>query len=324
MTDSAGGAKIYNQPLFTSTAAKSGLCTLGDGVNKLSYEIHGSGPEKIILIMGLLASRYSWRETLDHFMSKKSDQYSILVYDNRGVGKSSAPWGRYTTSMLAADALDLLDHVGWTGERSVHLNGVSMGGMISLELSLLAGSRIKSLTLTSTCAKHQNPPRTRLESAMNWVNFFRPKVTAHDKVVNLLDTLFVDQEWLESKDAAGVTNRDRIYEIMMNRIAQQSPPGLAGQTGQLAACLTHNCSFPSLLKIGEIVPDILIIAGDADKLIDPKCSEELYTEISDRGTRKSVRKVVYPNKGHALAAEADKEYHAEFEAIMRAGNERWK
>lgn len=115
-----------DMPLFKTQATTSGECALRDG-KTLSYEIHGTGSEKIILVMGLLASRYSWRETVDHFMSKDGDKYSVLVYDNRGVGKSSAPWGRYTTGMLAADALDLLNHVGWKEDRSVHLNGVSMG-----------------------------------------------------------------------------------------------------------------------------------------------------------------------------------------------------
>lgn len=107
---------MIDEPLLTSVATKSGECTLRDNKNKLSYEIYGSGPHRIILIMGLLASRYSWRETLNILMSRPGDKYSVLIFDNRGAGRSSAPWGRYTTSILAADALDLLHHVGWTEE----------------------------------------------------------------------------------------------------------------------------------------------------------------------------------------------------------------
>lgn len=313
-----------DEPLLTSVATSSGICLLRDGRTKLSYEIHGSGPEKLVLIMGLLASRFSWRETLNHFMSKPGNNYSILIFDNRGVGRSDAPWGRYTTSMLAADVLDLVDHIGWNQERSVHVNGVSMGGMIALEFALLAGSKIRSLTLTSTCAKHQNPPRTRAESAMGWINFFRPKPSNHSKVTNMLNTLFVDETWLKEVRPDGQTNRDRIYDIMMTRAQKQPAPGLSGQMGQIAACLTHECSAASLAKLGEIIPDLLIITGDKDKLIDPKCSDEIYNETSLRGERKSIKKVVYAGKGHALAAEAEVEYHKEFEAIMSAGNTRWK
>lgn len=205
----------------------------------------------------------------------------------------------------------------------MHLNGVSMGGMISLELAQLVGSRFPSLTLTSTCAKHQNPPRTRAESALGWSNFFRPKPTNHSKVSNMMNTLFVDEEWLQAKSPNGQTNRERIYDIVINRANKQPSPGLSGQTGQIAACLTHNCSAASLAKIGEIIPDILIITGDKDKLIDPKCSEEIYHETTLYGERKSIRKVVYAGKGHALPAEAEVKYQKEFDSIMAAGDSRW-
>ena len=46
-----------------------------------------------------------------------------FAFDNRGIGRSSAPLPPYTTSQMAPDALELLAHLGWTPE-TIHLIGV--------------------------------------------------------------------------------------------------------------------------------------------------------------------------------------------------------
>jgi pimeloyl-ACP methyl ester carboxylesterase len=84
--------------------------------------------------MGLGGMKYAWQRQTKDFGHTKGDVYSSLVFDNRGIGSSSKPTFRYSTSEMAKDVVELVDHLGWTDNRSLHVIGISMGGMIAQEL----------------------------------------------------------------------------------------------------------------------------------------------------------------------------------------------
>ena len=132
----------------SSTCVRKGLCPVTQlrpqGSNlveshSLYFEQHGKGSTyKILLINGLNSSSYGWQGQVEWFGSGKAfredgkeEQSTVLVFDNRGVGNSGYPRGPYTTSGMAEDIITLLDYVGWTGEREVHVVGISLGGMIA-------------------------------------------------------------------------------------------------------------------------------------------------------------------------------------------------
>lgn len=60
-----------------------------------------------------------------HFGHKNGDRYSVLIFDNRGIGLSDKPLMRYSTSAMAADLLEVLDHLSWIEERQLHICGIS-------------------------------------------------------------------------------------------------------------------------------------------------------------------------------------------------------
>lgn len=76
--------------------------------HSLYYEQHGppsakDDPEalaklkKVVLIMGLNASSFSWGPQVKWFgHGGESGDYTVLVFDNRGVGHSGYPRGPYT------------------------------------------------------------------------------------------------------------------------------------------------------------------------------------------------------------------------------------
>jgi pimeloyl-ACP methyl ester carboxylesterase len=84
--------------------------------------------------MGLGGMKYAWQRQTKDFAHTKADQYSSLVLDNRGIGESDKPTVRYSTSEMAKDIVEVLDHIGWTEQRELHVIGISMGGMIAQEL----------------------------------------------------------------------------------------------------------------------------------------------------------------------------------------------
>ena len=107
----------YGSIFDPTTLVRRGLCPVsrlrhqsGDPFS-LYFEQHGSGPEKILFIMGwvndasitmscltylysLNSSSFAWSTQVDHF--GRLPGYTSLVYDNRGVGHSSSPKGPYT------------------------------------------------------------------------------------------------------------------------------------------------------------------------------------------------------------------------------------
>ena len=76
-----------------------------------------------------------------------TNDFEVVVHDQRGLGESEIPPGPYTMADYAADAAALLDHVGWEQTRVV---GVSFGGMVAQELAVTWPERVERLALLCT------------------------------------------------------------------------------------------------------------------------------------------------------------------------------
>ena len=112
-----------------------------NGIN-LYYEIHGSGPP-LVLIAGVGYDAWFWHKILPGL----SEHYQVVVFDNRGAGKSDKPPGPYTVSMMAADTEGLLDALNL---QAVSLLGHSLGGFIAQELVVRQPELVSKLILAST------------------------------------------------------------------------------------------------------------------------------------------------------------------------------
>ena len=129
------------QRLEHYTIAHMTVIDVGD--IQLDYERSGSGPP-LLLIMGMSGTALSWGKPL---LEDLRAGFELIAYDHRGVGASSRLEGPTSIVQMAADAAGLLDALGLD---SVHVFGISMGGMIAQELALARPERIRTLTLGCT------------------------------------------------------------------------------------------------------------------------------------------------------------------------------
>jgi 3-oxoadipate enol-lactonase len=120
------------------------------------FEIKGAG-EPLLLIAGFASDLTIWSK----MVSPLAEQYRVIVFDNRGIGRSSAPDSPYTIRQMAEDTVGLLNEIGVD---KAHVAGHSMGGMIGQELVLAHPEKVESLILLATCAKPDERNQAIIES----------------------------------------------------------------------------------------------------------------------------------------------------------------
>lgn len=115
-----------------------------DGI-ELYYEQHGSGPP-LLLIAGLASDSQSWLPVLPDLAAR----YTVIVFDNRGVGRSTQDCEN-SISLMADDCAALIHQLGYT---QVPVVGHSMGGMIAMELARRYPQLVERLLLVATTARN--------------------------------------------------------------------------------------------------------------------------------------------------------------------------
>jgi len=281
----------------------------------LYYQTHGTGTKKVFFVMGLLMSHRAWRTQVNAFRKEQPkeyfpqnetddmflDDYQICVYDNRGAGQSDSPSGRYTTSMMAADALELLQHLKW---EEVHVVGISMGGMISQELAYLMTShayaasqpRLLSLSLSCTHAGGRYAFSTFEGVTRIGKSLFIKDVET--RVKNSLPLLYSE------KHLAIPENFERYWRAGVERSKLDGPSRLTTFVGHTTAVQTHYVSEERLAQIRDSGVPILLLTGDEDKLVRWQNSNILNSLL------KPAEYVVFKGSGHGINHENRDEFNA--------------
>lgn len=245
----------------------------------IAWNEHGQG-DPLLLIMGHRFSSRLWHWTLPALAESRR----VITFDNRGTGGSDAPRGPYTMQQLADDALAVLD-AAEVDRADVY--GVSMGGMIALEMALNRPERVRSLVLGCTSAlspDKKRPPRA------SYVQYWLPR-TMLLKIAR-------------GRLYGPVAREDRIRRDMALLADDRfSPRGLAAQARAIA---THNC----LHRMSEISQPALVLHGSHDAVIPVKWGEELAAALPNG------RLVILSGAGHNYLADAADESNTEVLAFL--------
>ncbi|KAH9020114.1 Alpha/Beta hydrolase protein [Lactarius hengduanensis] len=315
-----------------ATCTRKGLCPVAKSRGQdppleshfLYFEQYGTGPVKyharsflsplIRCLHRLINSLNSWAAQVKHF--SRLSQYSILVFDNRGIGNSDTPKGPYSTSAMAEDVIILLDFIGWTESRSVHVVGLSLGGMIAqvptllvfTELAYRIPERFISLSLVMTTAGglpiFNVPPWFGLKSILRYIFIMDPK----KRTPIIVESCF-SSSWLDAraeKDPEGRTNRE--VQIMVR--SHNTHPKTLGAVSQMWAGLTHHMEAERLAQISKAIPKVLILTGDQDHIIRPSNSAYLSEHMPE------AEFVVWTDTGHFVHMQYVKRFNALLERVF--------
>jgi pimeloyl-ACP methyl ester carboxylesterase len=204
----------------------------------------------------------------------------VIVFDNRGAGRSDKPDAPYTTELMADDTVGLLDTLGI---QSAHVVGKSMGGMIGQWFAVKYPDKVKRLVLGCTSASRDDVGNEILRIG-------REIATKVGMKTVWLTALFLGytREYVER-------NLSSIKEALAT--VSEDPEALTGYIRQNLACEGHNTRD----LVEKIKAPTLIMLGERDLIASPKRSRELAELIP------SAKLKIFEGVGHGFWRERQEE-----------------
>lgn len=252
----------------------------------ISTLIAAGGPEHVICIHGLGASKVSFFETV----AALAPDYTVHAIDLPGFGTSSKPgWAPYDARWFAAAVAGYMQAAGL--ERA-HLVGNSMGGRIALEVALSHPELVGSLGLLAPALAF----RKRRE-LVPLVRMLRPELAAIPHPMRAASvrahfwSMFARPERLDPSVADIAADEFcRTYRSRAARVAFYA----SARSIYLDAPWGER-GFWS--RLGELEQPALFVWGDADRLV-PAAFERHVAEVLPR-----ARQVVLRECGHVPQVE---------------------
>lgn len=248
----------------------------------LYVEEQGTGGVPLLVIQGLgyatWASRYQ--------VPALSQRRRLVLFDNRGAGRSCKPPGPYTIELLADDAASVLDELDIT---CAHVLGHSMGGYIALTLALRRPELVGSLVLVGTGAgepTHEPVPRETLDEWLAHAHL-PPRAFARRTM-----HLSFRPGWTEE-------HRELYEDLLAARLEHPTPPEC-----WLAQFDAASRFVEEGIPVERIQAPALVVHGDVDRVV-PIANGLALAERLPR-----AELVVFPGAGHLPPLEEPERFNA--------------
>ncbi len=248
-----------------------------NGIN-INYEVHGKG-DPVVLIGGLGSHLQSWATQIPIY----SEHFRVIVFDNRGMGRSDKPDIEYSIEMMADDTVALLDKLNIEQASFV---GKSMGGMIAQWIGIKYPKRVKKLVMGCTTA-------CRDEVGNEIIKTGREIAQKAGMKTIWLTALFLGYSRNYIEDNIKTIKENMAY-------VTDSPEMLTGYLRQSGACENHDV----LDTIQQIKADTLVMYGNNDFITSPDNSKKVAELIPNS-------RLLGFNAGHGFWRECQNEVDAQ-------------
>lgn len=240
---------------------------------ELHYERFGPPTgAPIVLIRGTGADGSRWMPQVTAY----EQELPVVIFDNRGAGRSGSPPAPYTVEEMADDTLRLLDHLGID---MCHLSGSSLGGAIALRLAASHPDRAISLQLHSSWLVTEGYTRYSLGLLAQILEIGGPTFYYEATLPLLFSARFLS------------TDQHRLEAILANMRANTAT--VDGLAGQIAANLTNDLRTAA----ARIQIPTLVTVGELDLVCPVAASEQLAAAID------GAQLVVFEDAAHLASME---------------------
>lgn len=222
----------------------------------------GQGPR----LLFLTGSGGDLRKKQTPLASPLVERFTVLTFDQRGMGQSDKPDHPYSMMDYASDAVAVLDAIGWD---RVLLVGYSFGGMVAQEIVLNWPERVSRLVLAATTSGGVGGKSYPLETLSHL-----PPAERARRGLEIVDLSFTP-EWQAA-------HPDEAQKMIKARMAAQArfadePGHKQGRARQLGARAGHD----TYDRLDRISVPTLVLAGTRDGQAPISAQRALADRIPD-------------------------------------------